>query len=171
MGGCLFCWLPSFAIIAVILTVPSLFFCTFSCNNGYVLADETPTGLLNSYILQHLPTSQNSAAIISYFAIKIFFRCSGSSNFLFLLCYSEWEFFLLQGFRDFPNKQAKMSVENCKNEKVILFAMLAIFQNVTHFPVLAILQICFFLSLSFSKFLEFAVDCKQPVGYSNRGDR
>ena len=106
--------LPSFAVI---LTVPSLFFCTFSCNNGYVLADEMPTGLLNSYILQYLPTSQNSAAIISYFAIKIFFRCSGSSNFLFLLCYSEWEFFLLQGFRDFPNKQAKMSVENCKNEK------------------------------------------------------
>lgn len=76
-----------------------------------------PQALLNSYILQYLPTSQNSAAIISYFAIKIFFRYSGSSNLLFLLCYSEWEFFLLQGLRDFPNKQAKMSVENCKNEK------------------------------------------------------
>ena len=121
--------LPSFAVI---LTVPSLFFCTFSCNNGYILADEMPTGLLNSYILQYLPTSQNSAAIISYFAIKIFFRCSGSSNFLFLLCYSEWEFFLLQGFRDFSNKYDKVSgqflffeicqrQQNLKNEKCNTF--------------------------------------------------
>ena len=121
--------LPSFAVI---LTVPSLFFCTFSCNNGYVLADEMPTGLLNSYILQYLPISQNSAAIISYFAIKIFFRCSGSSNFLLLLCYSEWEFFLLQGFRDFSNKYDKVSgqflffeicqrQQNLKNEKCDTF--------------------------------------------------
>lgn len=110
--------LPSFATIFTAFSRLHLcFFCIFSCNNGCILADEIPTGFVK---LLYSPTFTNISKFSGsnvVFCSKNFFRCSGSSNLLFLLCYSEWEFFLLQGFRDFPNKQAKMSVENCKNEK------------------------------------------------------
>ena len=53
-------------------------------------------------------------------------------SFSSLLCYSEWEFFLLQGLRDFPNKYDKVSgqflffeicqrQQNLKNEKCNTF--------------------------------------------------
>ena len=111
----------------------SVFFCIFSCNNGCILADEIPTGFVK---LLYSPTFTNISKFSGnnvVFCSKNFFRCSGSSNFSFLLCYSEWEFFLLQGFRDFSNKYDKVSgqflffeicqrQQNLKNEKCNTFS-------------------------------------------------
>ena len=94
--------------------------------------------------------------------VQIFYSCSVIQS---------GSFFFYRVLGTSLTSKRKCRLKIAKMKKVILFAMLAIFQNVTHFPVLAILQICSLSLLSFSKFSKIAVDCKKPVGYSNLGNQ